>query len=126
VVLVGSDIPTLQPGTIRSALISLERSDICLGPSRDGGYYLIGANKPIGTLFPGVPWSTPRVLKVTLEKAEAASLTVALIEELGDVDTIEDLNTLEIEIRKLPSQSGVRVPVHTATWLQNAGGAKRS
>lgn len=118
VILIGSDIPVLQPRTINRALAALQRADVCFGPSCDGGYYLIGAKKPVSALFQDVPWSTPGVLKVTEEKATSAGLKTVLLEELGDVDTVEDLQTLETDIRELHSKPGVRIPVRTEAWLK--------
>ena len=119
VVLMGSDIPTLQPQTVRCSLTLLEKSDVCLGPSSDGGYYLIGARRPVSALFQDVPWSTPSVLKVTLDKAKQAGLSVDLLEEMGDVDLPEDLETLIHEIAALRKTNGSRIPEITETWLKN-------
>ena len=119
VVLIGSDIPVLQPRTVRRALAALETADICLGSSRDGGYYLIGAKKPVSTLFQGIPWSSPKVLKVTLEKATSAGLTAALLEELSDVDLPSDFAALDAEIRALHEVKGNRIPARTENWLKS-------
>ena len=119
VILIGSDIPTLQPRTIYRALNMLEHADVCLGPSRDGGYYLIGAKKPFSALFQGIPWSSPKVLKVTLEKAISAGLTAALLEELSDVDLPSDLVVLNAEIRALHGVQGNRIPAWTENWLKS-------
>jgi rSAM/selenodomain-associated transferase 1 len=121
VVLVGSDIPTLQPATVRQALSALKFNDVCLGPSSDGGYYLIGANKPVNALFQDIPWSTSRVLGLTLEKAALEGLKIALLEELADVDTAEELKSLEIEILRLRGQHGGSIPVRTESWVKRNG-----
>ena len=120
VVVVGSDIPALQPRALRCALALLKDCDICLGPSRDGGYYLVGARKPVSAIFQGIPWSTPRVLELTLQKAALAGLKTALLEELEDVDTIEELKSLEKDIISLRGEPGARIPVRTETWLKNS------
>lgn len=120
VILIGSDIPVLQPRTINRALAALERVDVCLGPSRDGGYYLIGVKKPVSALFQGIPWSSPNVLKVTLEKVTSAGLTAALLEELSDVDLPGDLAALDAEIRTLHGVKGNRIPARTENWLKSA------
>ncbi len=119
VVLIGSDIPALQPQTVRRSLALLEKSDVCLGPSRDGGYYLIGAQKQVSALFQDVPWSTPRVLKVTLDRAKQAGLSVELLEEMGDVDVPKNLEMLSNEIAALRRSKGSRIPEKTETWLKN-------
>jgi uncharacterized protein len=79
VVLVGTDIPTLRPDTILQAAGQLEHADICLGPSRDGGYYLLGMNRADERVFRNIEWSTPGVLNRTLSNAKAANLSVALL-----------------------------------------------
>jgi rSAM/selenodomain-associated transferase 1 len=121
VIIIGSDIPALQPGTLRRALTALNRADVCFGPSSDGGYYLVGAKHAISALFQNVPWSTPGVLKATQESARRAGLSTASLEEFSDVDTIEDLSLLGEEICKLRSESDAKIPLRTAAWLKAAG-----
>jgi len=119
VVLIGSDIPALQPQTVQRSLTLLEKSDVCLGPSCDGGYYLIGAKKPVSLLFQDVPWSTPRVLRVTLEKAKQEGLSIELLEELRDIDVPENLEMLSNEIAALRKSKSRSIPERTETWLKN-------
>lgn len=93
----GSDHPTVPTARIDEAFRRIEAgADVVLGPSRDGGYYLIalaaGALHP--ELFEGVPWSTGEVLARTEEGAARLGLTVARIEEGYDVDTPDDLEHL--------------------------------
>lgn len=89
--IVGTDCPGLRPGHLREAFERLEDHDLVLGPTVDGGYYLIGAARPEPALFADMPWSTDRVLPETLARAKRASLRVALLPRLRDVDTIDDL-----------------------------------
>ena len=67
-----------------------------IGPSADGGYYLIGFNKPSFTqsLFDNIPWSTRSVYKKTLHKANLANLSVYSGKQLNDIDTLKDLKKL--------------------------------
>jgi rSAM/selenodomain-associated transferase 1 len=118
VIIIGSDIPALQPGTLRRALTALAHADVCLGPASDGGYYLVGARRPVPALFQNIPWSTPDVLKATQESARRAGLSTTLLEELSDVDTKEALSLLEEKIRKLRSEPGARIPLRTEAWLK--------
>lgn len=90
-VLIGSDCPDLTPGHIQSALNHLQTCDVVLGPSKDGGYYLIAFHSNCPNLFEGIPWSTPDVLTLTLKKAEKFGLKVHQLEPLRDVDTVQDL-----------------------------------
>jgi rSAM/selenodomain-associated transferase 1 len=121
VVVIGSDIPTLQPGILCHALRALGRVDVCIGPSVDGGYYLIGANTPISAVFHDVPWGTPCALKMTEENIQSAGLTTALLEELSDVDYARDLAVLEAQIGELHNKPDSRIPFRTETWLKAAG-----
>ncbi len=74
-----------------------------LGPSEDGGYYLIGLKRPCPELFQGIAWSTGRVLAQTVERAEALGLSVALTPPWYDVDTASDLDRLRNELASLPA-----------------------
>ena len=93
VVLIGSDIPNLPLEFIEEAFISLEKKDVVIGPSVDGGYYLIGFRdkKFYPRAFKGIPWSTERVFEETMKVFEHAGLTVHTLKTLRDIDTIQDL-----------------------------------
>jgi uncharacterized protein len=90
VVLIGSDCPYLTPSLIKEAFDKLDKSDLVLGPSLDGGYYLIGMNTPHPTIFDNIEWSTETVFTQTIERITKADLTYALLETLGDIDYYED------------------------------------
>ena len=94
VVIVGTDVPTLPLECYAEAFELLQRRDVVLGPASDGGYYLIGLNNAAPALFEDIPWSTDRVLALTKEKAATLGLTVGLLPEWRDVDTIDDLQQL--------------------------------
>jgi rSAM/selenodomain-associated transferase 1 len=100
-----SDGPTLPPAYLRQAVALLEESDVVLGPSEDGGYYLIGLKRPRPGLFQGIAWSTGRVLAQTVERAETLGLSVALTPPWYDVDTASDLDRLQAELTSLPPQA---------------------
>jgi hypothetical protein len=91
VVMVGTDIPSLQPSSFLEPLPLLADHDLVLGPALDGGYYLIAMTKPIPELFEGIPWSTDQVRLLTLKKAESLGLKVAQLATCRDLDTVEDL-----------------------------------
>jgi rSAM/selenodomain-associated transferase 1 len=90
-IIVGSDIPMLDAGVITAALDCLDASDVVLGPSRDGGYYLIGMREPHRELFREISWGTGRVYRETLEKILRQGLSVDTVPELDDLDTFEDV-----------------------------------
>lgn len=91
VVIVGSDLPELTAALLRRAFAALDAHPAVLGPARDGGYYLLGLRGMVDGIFSSVPWSTPDVLAVTLERFRAAAVAPAILEELADVDEMEDL-----------------------------------
>ncbi|MEX1011817.1 MAG: DUF2064 domain-containing protein, partial [Balneolaceae bacterium] len=65
-----------------------------LGPSQDGGYYLLGLNRPAADLFREMPWSKDGLLEETVRSAERLGLNPAYLEPLNDIDTEEDLDSL--------------------------------
>jgi rSAM/selenodomain-associated transferase 1 len=97
-VIVGSDIPTLRGATVDEALRALADADVVLGPSQDGGYYLVGARAPHRELFEGVAWGTEAVLDRTIANARAAGLSVRLLAEEQDVDTYDDVLALRTSL----------------------------
>ena len=93
VVLIGSDIPDLPLEFIEEAFTSLKEKDAVIGPSLDGGYYLIGfKDKTFSSqVFKGIPWSTERVFEQTTKILEREGLTVHFLKPLRDIDKFEDL-----------------------------------
>jgi hypothetical protein len=87
----------------QQALQLLDRYDVVLGPALDGGYYVVGLKKAAPALFQDIPWSTDRVLPLTKEKAAGLGLSVGLLPEWRDVDTIDDLKAL-IEASRLDAR----------------------
>lgn len=97
-----SDSPTLPMDYVADGARALARgeADVVLGPSDDGGYYLIGLREPCPVLFDGVPWSTPEVLPLTLDRARSRGLRVRLLPAWFDVDTAADLARLREELEE--------------------------
>jgi len=96
VVLIGSDIPDLPLEFIEEAFTSLQEKDIVIGPSLDGGYYLIGFKDKNFSLrvFEGIPWSTKRVFEETMKILKQEGFTVHTLQHWRDIDTIDDLKNL--------------------------------
>jgi len=92
---IGTDCPGLRSVHLDQAFRWLRSVDVVIGPTFDGGYYLLGAREAFPQLFEDMPWSTERVLAETLNRAAAAGLRVAQLEPLRDLDTSEDLNALK-------------------------------
>lgn len=100
-VIVGSDVPWVSRGHVRQALAALEAHDVALGPTGDGGYYLLALARPLPELFERMPWSTPQVLPETLARAAALGLSVSGLEPLDDIDTLVDLERAFSRLRPL-------------------------
>jgi len=96
VIVIDSDTPTLPTAYLEQALMLIaERvNDVVLGPTEDGGYYLIGLRQSHRELFEQMPWSTSQVFPETRRRSEQYGLTVACTEYWYDVDTPEDLSRL--------------------------------
>ena len=92
VVLIGSDSPTLPVLHVREAFSQLESHDVVLGPSDDGGYYLIGAAGQVPAVFDQITWSTPRVWPQTIERLEHAGVRYFVLPPWYDVDDHNDLD----------------------------------
>ena len=101
VVIVGSDVPGLTRGDVRLALASLQDHDLVLGPAQDGGYYLIGLGQRRPSLFEGVAWGTGSVFATTMERAAGLGLSVRVLEERRDIDTLEDVRAEWARLRPL-------------------------
>jgi uncharacterized protein len=95
VVVVGSDCPGLTPQILGKAFQGLDRYSLVLGPSRDGGYYLIGSDRDISPLFAGMPWGSEGVFDKTYAKARQLGLKVLLVDLLDDIDRPDDLPVWE-------------------------------
>jgi uncharacterized protein len=90
-VALGSDTLGLCKETVRSAFQALDSSDVVLGPAKDGGYYLIGLKQSIPELFEQIPWSTSRVMGVTLSAAKSRGLACHILQKLEDLDDVTNL-----------------------------------
>jgi rSAM/selenodomain-associated transferase 1 len=112
VALIGSDLPHLDPSAIREAFAALdaEPDAVVLGPTADGGYYLVAGTRP-PDIFDGIAWSTPRVLEQTLALARDRGVSVHLVAPLDDVDSADSLH------RAIAGGRARR----TAAWKQKAG-----
>jgi rSAM/selenodomain-associated transferase 1 len=90
-VIMGSDCPEITPNHIRKAFNCLQTDDIVIGPSKDGGYYLLGMNAFHPELFENIKWSTNSVYWETIAKIQEKGLTYKKLPRLNDIDTREDL-----------------------------------
>ncbi|MBI1992345.1 MAG: TIGR04282 family arsenosugar biosynthesis glycosyltransferase [Candidatus Omnitrophica bacterium] len=97
VVVIGTDSPWLTAEAVDDAFAALGQADLVLGPTEDGGYYLIGLARPAPAVFADIPWSTSTVYQETLAKARALGLPVQTLPLGYDVDRLEDLQRFVAE-----------------------------
>ncbi len=90
VLVIGSDCPYISPELLTRARSKLDDNDIVIGPSFDGGFYLLGLKMMHSNLFEDVAWSTSNVCAQLLSNCNGLSLTTMLLERLHDIDEIED------------------------------------
>jgi rSAM/selenodomain-associated transferase 1 len=113
VVLAGSDLPHLPAEAFQQGFAALRQgAEVVLGPSADGGYYLVGLTRPQPELF-DLAMSTPEVLRGTLERIQRLNLRRILLKEEFDVDTFADLRRLAAHLEDNPE-----IPARsTRAWL---------
>jgi rSAM/selenodomain-associated transferase 1 len=114
-VIVGTDSPTLTPSTITAAFQELDSADLVLGPTDDGGYYLIAAKVVIPQAFREIAWGTAGVLAKTIAALEPYGYKVTLLETSYDIDLPADLERLAGEQQKLI------LAKNTLAWLKSYG-----
>ena len=92
VILLGCDCPQISKDSVIFAFTALNRCDVVLGPTDDGGYYLLGLKEGHPFLFRNIPWSTGEVFEKTLNILKFQTLSYISLDALSDVDTLEDFN----------------------------------
>ena len=92
-VLIGSDSPDLPADLVNDAFEKLDFADVVLGPSADGGYYLIGFKRKSlnQSIFSDIHWSTVDVFSETVRSIDEAGLKLALLPQWSDIDEFDDL-----------------------------------
>jgi rSAM/selenodomain-associated transferase 1 len=88
VLLLGADVPGLQPGHLQAAAAALATAPAVIGPAADGGYWLLGLAAPAPQLFTDMAWGTGSVLATTLARLPAGT---PQLDTLSDLDTPDDL-----------------------------------
>ncbi len=91
ILLIGSDIPSLELEDVFHGFDGLEHHEIVLGPSPDGGYYLIGMNQINPNVFENIIWSSDTVLGETVKRIQDDKLRYKLLSVINDIDTFDDL-----------------------------------
>jgi rSAM/selenodomain-associated transferase 1 len=122
ILLVGSDSPTLPISYISQALTLLDSRNIVIGPSTDGGYYLIGFSAAVLSttvphVFEEISWSTAEVFQQTATRIREAEVTLGLLPLWYDVDTAEDLAFLHAHIAAMRLAGDTVQAVRTESLL---------
>lgn len=99
IVLIGTDLISLEASDIQGALKALESDPVVFGPAQDGGYYLIGLTRTRPELFKNIPWSTAEVLTKSLEQLDNV---YQLLQIKNDIDTVEDLAEIPVFLPFIP------------------------
>jgi rSAM/selenodomain-associated transferase 1 len=102
IVLIGSDLPTISVDIVSQTLQDLTNNECVIGPSKDGGYYLIALSKLYSELFEDLPWSSTEVLQKTIEILDEKSITYKLLPEFEDIDTYKELYSFYQELKDKP------------------------
>lgn len=97
-VIVGTDMPTLPLAFVQQAHMRLDEADVVLGPSSDGGYYLVGSRRNFPQLFDGVRFSSRHALADTQASAARCGARVALLTPWYDIDEPADLSLLRAHL----------------------------
>jgi rSAM/selenodomain-associated transferase 1 len=108
-----SDSPHLPRSVLEGAFETLAAYDVVVGPTHDGGYYLVGAKASHPTLFAGDGMGTSSALDRLLSRARALELSIGFADPFYDIDVADDLTRLAEELRLAPA----RAP-RTARWLK--------
>src|SRR2546429_452483 len=108
-----SDSPHLPRSVLEDAFETLAAHDVVVGPTHDGGYYLVGGKASHPRLFAGDGMGTSSALERLLSRARALELSVGFADSFYDIDVADDLTRLAAELRQAPA----RAP-RTAAWLK--------
>jgi uncharacterized protein len=116
VVMIGGDLPVLPQAILAEAFAALggDGCRVVLGPSRDGGYYLVGMNEVLPDIFSGISWGRDDVLAKTIEKLDTLKKKYKLMCLWYDIDTIGDLRRFALDV----ATGAVEVTKNTSDLLQ--------
>jgi len=98
-VLMGTDSPNVPLAYIEQAFRQLDDHPVVLGPTEDGGYWLVGSAGSVPPIFSNIPWSTPQVWQATLDALQTANLSCHILPTWYDVDEAADLQRLIADLR---------------------------
>jgi len=120
VIAFNSDSPHLPASILESAFDVLDTCDLVVGPTHDGGYFLVGAKASHPDLFSSDGMGTANAIEALLTRARALGLSVHLTDPFYDIDVEADLNKLADELQRIPGKAP-----RTAKWLSEWASARR-
>ena len=118
--LVGTDTPSLPSSVLRRAVTLIQHNHVVLGPSLDGGYYLVGIRGVVPDMFRGIRWGGPRVLQRTIARLIRLGIRPALAPAWYDIDRWDDLMVLAEHLRRLARRRAIPC-LQTAKVLAQLG-----
>ena len=116
-VIIGTDCIEISPQDIETAFQTLDTHDYCIGPSQDGGYYLIGTSKPRLEAFTGINWGTETVREATvqiLDQIQCSHATLPVKEDMDTIDSVQNFmermsQSSATHSTKILTQQGLRL-----------------
>ena len=117
-VIIGTDSPTLPLSYIQKAFDTLKEVPVAIGPTFDGGYYLIGLSEQNFEIFDGIDWSTSKVFGQTLTRVQAINKQLYVLPPWYDVDTPDNLEFLRSHIQAMKLSGASDIPDKTMQFLK--------
>ncbi len=117
-VIIGTDSPTLPLSYIQKAFEALKEVPVTIGPTFDGGYYLIGLSEQNDAIFDGVDWSTSKVFSQTLTRIQTTNKQLYVLPPWYDVDTSDNLEFLRSHILSMKMSGNEDIPEKTLRFLK--------
>lgn len=118
VIIIGTDSPTLPMAYIKEAFGALRKVPIVIGPTFDGGYYLIGLSRPNNYILSNIRWSTSSVFDQTLERVKSQKSKFHVLSPWYDVDTPNDLTFLRSHLLAMKMSGENEIPGNTTKFLK--------
>lgn len=116
-VLIGADLPLINREIIAQAMRTLGETSLVLGPTVDGGYYLVGSTKPCPEIFSGQSYGGSNVFENTVAAAQKAGLSLGTVATMEDIDQPEDLRNFADKLSMQPE----KICPHSRRFLREVG-----